>query len=109
MLCNGAVNAVLSRKGLRMLYFLYLHSIISYRIIFRCNTPNSIKIFRLQKKKKKKKKKKDLRIMNKATTMDSYRELLKLMKILPLYSQYIFSLLMCGEQQTFIYKKLRSP
>jgi len=47
--------------------------------------------------------------MNKATTMDSYRELLKLKKILPIYSQYIFPLIMCGEQQTFIYKKLRSP
>jgi len=29
-----AVNAMLSRKGLRMLYFSYVHSIMSYGIIF---------------------------------------------------------------------------
>ena len=32
--------------------------------------------------------------MNKSKKMDLYRELFKSMKILPLYSQYIFSLLM---------------
>jgi hypothetical protein len=42
-----AVNTMLSRKGLRMLYFSYVHSIISYGIIFWGNTPNSIKIFRI--------------------------------------------------------------
>jgi len=36
-----AVNAMLSRKELRMLYFSYVHSIISYGIIFWGNTPNS--------------------------------------------------------------------
>jgi hypothetical protein len=36
-----AVYAMLSRKGLRMLYFSYVHSIISYGIIFGGNTPNS--------------------------------------------------------------------
>jgi len=46
-----AVNAMLSRKALRMLYFSHVHSIISYGIIFGGNTPNSIKIFRMQKQK----------------------------------------------------------
>jgi hypothetical protein len=46
-----AVNAMLPRKGLRMLRFSYIHSIVSYGIIFSGNTPNSIKIFRIQKKK----------------------------------------------------------
>jgi len=45
-----AVNATLSRKALRMLYFMYVHSIISYGIIFWGNTRNSIKIFRIEKK-----------------------------------------------------------
>jgi len=45
-----AVNAILSRKALWMLYFLYVHSIISYGIIFGGNTPTSIKIFIMQKK-----------------------------------------------------------
>jgi hypothetical protein len=52
--CNAirAVNAVLSRKRLRMLYFSYVHSIISYGIIFWDNSPDGIKIFRIPKKKK---------------------------------------------------------
>ena len=43
-------------------------------------------MFRIQKRV--------LRVMNKATKMDSCRELFKPMKILPLYSQYTFPLLM---------------
>jgi len=43
-----AVNAVLSRKALRMLYFLYIHSIMSYGIILGDYALNSIKIFRMQ-------------------------------------------------------------
>ena len=45
-----AVKAMLSRKALRMLYFTYVHSILSYGIIFWGNTLNSIKIFRKEKK-----------------------------------------------------------
>jgi predicted cation transporter len=44
-----AVNALLSRKGLRMLIFSYVHSIISHGIILGGNIPNSIKIFRIRK------------------------------------------------------------
>jgi len=48
--------------------------------------------------------------MNKSKKMDSCRELLKTMEILPLYSQYIFSLSMyVVKNKTFIYKKLESP
>jgi len=47
-----AVKAMLSRKALRMPHFSYVHSIISYGIIFWGNTPNSIKIFRMQNKKR---------------------------------------------------------
>ena len=75
-----AVNAMLSRKALRMLYFSYVHSIISYDIIFWGNTPNCIKIFRIQKKV--------LRIMTTSKKMDSCRGLFKTTKILPFYSQY---------------------
>jgi len=47
--------------------------------------------------------------MNKAKKMDSCRDLFKSTKILPLYTQYIFSLFnACGEQKTYIYKKFRS-
>jgi len=40
--------------------------------------------------------------------MCSCRELFKTMEILPFYSQYIFSFMVCGEQQTFICKELTS-
>ena len=82
--CNAikAVNAMLSKKVLRMLYFLF---ILSYHTVqfLGSNTPNSIKIFRMKKIK-----------INKSKKMDSFRELFKTMDILPLYSQYLFSLLM---------------
>ena len=42
--------------------------------------------------------------------MDSCREMFKMMKILPYDSQYyIFSFIVCGEQQTLIYKECRRP
>jgi hypothetical protein len=47
-----AVKAGLSEKALRMLYFSYVHSIISNISIFwEGHTPKSIKIFRMKKKK----------------------------------------------------------
>jgi hypothetical protein len=45
-----ALTPLLSKNALRMLYFSYAHSIISYGIIFWGASTNSIKIFRLQKK-----------------------------------------------------------
>jgi len=44
-----AVKAMLSRKAVRKLYFSYVHSVKSYGINFGGNTPNSIKIFIMQK------------------------------------------------------------
>jgi hypothetical protein len=73
---------MMSRKALRMLYFLYIQSIISYRIILGGNTP---KIFRMKKKV--------LRIMNKSKKMDLCRALFNTVEIVPLYSQYILSLI----------------
>jgi len=45
-----ALTPLLSINALKMLYFSYAHSIISYGIIFWGSSTNSIKIFRLQKK-----------------------------------------------------------
>jgi len=54
--------------------------------------------------------KKVLRIINKSTKMDSCRALFKTMKILPLYSQYIFSLFMYVVKNKHLFKKkLKSP
>ena len=43
------LTPLLSLNALKMLYFSYAHSIISYDIIFWGASTNSIKIFRLQK------------------------------------------------------------
>jgi len=42
------IQAIMSLKSLRMVYFAYIHSIICYRIIFWGNQPYSDKIFKTQ-------------------------------------------------------------
>jgi len=67
-----------------MVYFAYVHSIMSYGTIFGGNQPHSEKIFKIQKRV--------IRIITNSSTRDSCRELFKKLEILPLCSQYIFSL-----------------
>jgi hypothetical protein len=71
------VNSLLSREALKIIYFAY--------VIFWGNSVHSIKIFRIQKK--------IIRIMGKLRSRDSCRNTFKTIKILPFYSQYIFSIL----------------
>jgi hypothetical protein len=61
-----------------------VHSIITYDLIFWGNSPYSINIFRIQKG--------IIRIIINAKTRGSCGELFKSLKVLPLYSLYIFSL-----------------
>jgi len=61
-----------------------IHTIISYGIIFLGNQPYSDKIFKIQKRV--------IRIITGSRTRDSCKELLKKLEILPLYSQYIYSI-----------------
>jgi hypothetical protein len=68
-----------------MIYFAYIHSIMTYGIIFWGNSPYSVKHFRIQKKV--------VRIMMGLKKRDSCRASFKEMKILPLCSQYIYSLM----------------
>ena len=65
---------------------LYHRSIMSYGIILEGggDQPYSEKIFKIQKRV--------IRIITNSRTSDSCRELFKKLEILPLYSQYIFSL-----------------
>ena len=58
---------------------------MNYGIIFGGNQPHSEKIFKIQKKV--------IRIITNSRARDSCRELFKKFEILPLYSQYIFSVL----------------
>ena len=46
----GMIQAMMSQETLRMVYFAYVHSIMSYGIIFWGNQPHSEKIFKIQKR-----------------------------------------------------------
>jgi hypothetical protein len=76
----------LSHTALKMVYYAFFHSVMSYGLIFWGNSTNSKCVFKLQKKA--------IRIIMGAKNNDSSREFFKLVKILPLYAQYIYSLLM---------------
>jgi hypothetical protein len=80
------VKPIMSQKALRIIYFLYVHSIITYGTIFWGNLPYSINIFRIQRK--------IIRIIKNSRNRDSCRELFKKLKKLPLCSQvYILSII----------------
>jgi len=74
----------MSTETLRMVYFAYVHSLMIYGIFFWGNQPYSEKIFKIQKKV--------IRITTNSRMRLSCRELFQRLEILPLYSQYIFSL-----------------
>ena len=78
------VMPLMAEETLRMIYFSYVHSLLSYGIILWGNSPHSIRVFKMQKR--------IIRIMTKSRCRDSCRQLFKKLGLLPLYSQYIFSL-----------------
>ena len=69
-----------------MIYCSYFHSVITYGLLFWGNSPDSIKIFRLQKM--------IISIMIGCRSRDSCRKLFFNLQILPLPSQYIISFLL---------------
>jgi hypothetical protein len=69
----------------KSIYFTYFHSVVKYGIIFWGNSPKSRKIFTLQKK--------IIRIMTGAHPRTSCRRLFKKFDILPVPSQYLYSLM----------------
>jgi len=69
-----------------MVYFSTLHSIVLYGIIFWGTSTHSKIIFKIKKR--------IIRIIKNSDNKDSCRDLFKKLYILPLQSQYIFSLLM---------------
>jgi hypothetical protein len=73
-------------KGLKMVYYALFHSIMSYGLILWRNSTNSKCVFKLQKTA--------IRIIMEARNNDSCRVFFKLLKILPLSVQCIYSLLM---------------
>jgi len=71
---------------------------MTYGIILGGNQPYSDKIFKIQKRV--------IRIITNSRMRDSYRELFKKLEILPLYSQYIFSIsvFVIKNKHLFLYK-----
>ena len=78
------IQAIMSPETLRMVYFAYIHSNVSYGIIFGGNQPYSDKILKIQKRV--------IRIVTNSRMRDSCRKPFKKLEILPLYSHYIFSI-----------------
>jgi hypothetical protein len=81
-----AIKPCMAQGTLRLIYFSYFHSVMTYGLVFWDNSPHSIHIFRLQKRA--------IRIITNSGSRESCRELFKKMEILPLLSQFIFSLLL---------------
>jgi len=80
------VKPFVTTNTLRMIYYSYFQSVRTYGLLFWGKSPETIKIFRLQKK--------IIRIMTGCRSMDSCRKLFINLEILPLPSQYILSLLL---------------
>jgi len=88
---NKACHAIRSIKPFlpvdifRIIYFSYVHSLMSYGIIFWDNSHHSNSIFKIKKR--------IIRINTNAGSCDSCCQLFKQLQTLSLPSQYIFSLL----------------
>jgi len=76
----------MAEDTLKMIYYAYVHTILTYGIIFWGNSPHSNYIFKIQKR--------IIRIMTKSKRRDSCRQLFKRLEILPLKSLYILSTLL---------------
>ena len=80
------MKPLLPLSSLKLIYYSYFHSILSYGIIFWGNSIHCNAIFKMQKRV--------IRIMNGLSNRESCRECFKELKILPLRSQYLLSLLL---------------
>lgn len=81
-----STKPLLTLKALKMVYYSYFHSVMSYGIIFWGTSPYSDNILLIQKR--------ILRIITNSSKYESCRHLYKQQQILTLYGQYIYSLLM---------------
>jgi hypothetical protein len=77
---------IVPQSTLRTIYYDYIHSILSYGIIFCGRYSNANKLFILQKK--------IVRIITNSGVRESCRDAFENMQITTLYSQYIFSLIL---------------
>jgi hypothetical protein len=80
----SSIKPFLSLKTIKMVYLSYVHSLLTYGIIFRGNSTHVKSVFKIQRQ--------IIRIMTNSHTNDSYHDLFKILNLLPLQSQYIYSI-----------------
>jgi hypothetical protein len=76
----------MSLNTLKIIYYSYFNAIINYGLPFWKNSPHNIKLFKMQKR--------IIKIMIGCKNRVSCRNLFRRLKILPLVSQYILSLML---------------
>jgi exonuclease III len=81
-----SIKPIMSLNTLKTIYYSCFNAIISYGLPFWGNSPDAIKVFRIQKR--------IIRIMLGCKQRVSCRNLFRRLKILPLASQYILSLML---------------
>jgi hypothetical protein len=81
-----SIKPFMSPNVLRSTYYSYAHSIMSYGLIFWGNSTDSNNIFKIHKRL--------IRIITNSNKNAPYRKLFKSLNILPLQSQYIYSILL---------------
>jgi hypothetical protein len=86
-----SIKSYMPFNTLKIIYYSYFNAIMSYVLYFGGNSPQCLKVFRMQKKKKKKK---ITSIIIGCNNMASCRNLFRKLEILPLASQYILSLML---------------
>ena len=90
------VKPYMTLETLRMIYFSYFHSVLMYGIIFWGNSAHSQHIFKIQKRM--------IRVITGLGVKDSCRGAFKELGILPLYSQYLYSLLIFVAKNRDLFK-----
>lgn len=82
----------MSPNNFRLIHLSYIHSMITYGIMFWGISPHSKSVFKSQK------------VIRSISIWDSCREKFRELKILPLHSQYIFSLLLFVVKNKVLFK-----
>jgi len=90
-----SVKSYVSQQMLKVIYYSYFHSIMSYGIIFWGHSAGGMRFFRLQKR--------IIRIMTGCRSRDSYRDLFIDLKILPQPSLYIYHLILFVNKNNGLY------
>jgi hypothetical protein len=88
------IKPIMPTETLKMIYYPYFHSLLTYGIIFWGNDSYSLHIFRIQKR--------IIGIMSGLRARESCRQVFRDWGILPIQSQYTYSLLIFVANNGFI-------